>query len=362
MNWLSISVAAAALLASACAFAEEEERAATLEEAIAEKQYRNIEGVIVRQGGETLYEAYFGDANAQTRIDARSAGKSITAIAVGRAIADGHLSGVDAPIFPFFDDMEPIANDGPKKRAITVRDLLTMSSALDCNDWDMKNVGNEERMYETEIWTRFALDIPVMDGYERKGDGLGRYSYCTAGAFLLGRVVERAAGVPFDKYVERILFEPLGIKDPQWKRSPTGEVQSGGQLSLRARDFAAIAEVTLNWGRNGGDEIVPQDWVKEMISPVRMATPDDGYAYLWWVRPFHLDGEEYLAAYMSGNGGNKVIVLPHLDAVIVVLSTNYNRRNMHQQTTDIVERYLMPMLSADVEPSLPHSTGKKSTK
>lgn len=353
MNWLSVSAALIPLLANICALASDE--ATTLEEAIAQKQYRKIEGVLVRQSGKTVYEAYFGKANAETRIDARSAGKSITAMAVGRAIADGRLSGVDAPVFSFFEDKAPIANDDPKKREITIRDLLTMSSALDCNDWDKRNVGYEERMYDAKLWTRFALDIPAADGYERKEDGLGRFSYCTAGVFLLGRVVERAVGAPFDEYVEQRFFEPLGIEGAQWTRSPAGEAQSGGQLSMRVRDFAALAELTLNWGKYGDDQILPENWVKEMITPVRMATPEAAYAYLWWVRPFQINGEPSLAAYMSGNGGNKVIVLPYLDAVIVVLSTNYNRRNMHQQTTDIVERYLMPMLSVDVEPSKPQS-------
>lgn len=314
-----------------------------LEEAIADKEYRRVEGVLVEQGGEIIYERYFRKSTVDSWIDARSAGKSITAMAVGRAIADGHISGVDALVFPYFEDMTPIINDGQQKQQITVRDLLTMTSALDCNDWDPKSVGNEERMYDKKVWTRFALDIPIADGYERASDGLGRYSYCTAGAFLLGRIVERAVGEPFDAYVNRILFEPLGVEDAQWTRSPAGEVQSGGQLSLRARDFAVLGRLILDRGRHGGEEILSEGWIKEMIQPSRMASPDDGYGYLWWARQFKSGDESYLAAYMSGNGGNMVAVFPDLDAVIVVLSTNYNRRNMHQQSTDIIEKHLLPL-------------------
>ncbi|NCQ50183.1 MAG: hypothetical protein GW800_15065, partial [Sphingomonadales bacterium] len=48
--------------------------------------------------------------------------------------------------------------------------------------------------------------------------------------------------------------------------------------------------------------------------------------------------------YMSGNGGNKIVILPELDAVIVVTATNYNKPDMHQITTDIIERAVLPAL------------------
>ncbi len=198
-------------------------------------KYRKIEAIRVIRNGQTVFEGDYRGNTPESRIDARSSGKSITAIAIGMAIDDGKLASVDLPVFGFFKDREPFAHDGPAKRAITIRDLLTMSSALDCDDWTDASPGNEERMYETRDWTRFALDIPIAKDYARGAGGLGRYSYCTAGAFLLGRIVERATGERFDTYVQRRLFDPLGITGAQWKTSPNGEVQSGGQLSLRAR-------------------------------------------------------------------------------------------------------------------------------
>jgi len=316
-----------------------------MNDAIKDRQYRQIEAVVVLQGGTTFYEGYFGRSGPESRIDARSAGKSITALAVGVAIADGAITDVDAPVFDYFKEMEPFVDDGPIKRAITLRDLLTMSSALDCDDW-RSSPGNEERMYRTREWTRFALDIPVAAGYERDPSGYGRFSYCTAGAYLLGRIVERATGQDFADYVQERLFNPLGIDDPQWRRSPTGKVQSGGQLRLRARDFAAIGELVRRGGEVGGTQLVPREWLREMVTIRRSATPQDGYAYLWWVRAFTSGDGGRAGWYMSGNGGNKVVVLPALDAVVVILSTLYNHREMHQQTTEILERFVLPALEA----------------
>jgi len=201
-------------------------------------------------------------------------------------------------------------------------------------------------MYGTRDWTRFALDIPVSTGYVRGAGGLGRYSYCTAGAFLLGRIVERATGERFDAYVQRRLFDPLGIAGAQWKTAPNGEIQSGGQLSLRARDFAAIGQLILDGGLTGGKQIVSRAWLREMLTVRAKATPLDGYGYLWWVRDYRETGNPHpwSGFYMSGNGGNKVVLFPDLKTVVVILSTNYNQRDMHDLTSALIERHILPAL------------------
>lgn len=350
MQFLRGGVAA---LAALCAFVVTAPAQATqpmpmpaLDAAIENRDYRRIEAVIVERGGVVQFENYYGDTNAETRIDARSAGKSITALAVGIAIDEGALSGVDARVFDLLADRAPFEHDHELKRAITVRDFLTMSSALDCNDWE-PSPGNEERMYDRRDWTRFALDIPIAENYARDESGFGRYSYCTAGAFLLGRVLERATATPFDEYVQSRIFTPLGIEGAIWRRSPTGEVQSGGQLSLRARDFSAIGRMILNRGVDGaGNRIVSRQWLGQMFQPVRRATQTDGYGYLWWIRNYRTANRTYTAFYMSGNGGNKVVLLPEIDTVVVILSTFYNQRTMHQQTNDIIEQHILPALEA----------------
>lgn len=309
-------------------------------------KYRKIEAIRVIRDGRTVFEGDYRGNSPESRIDARSSGKSITAIAIGMAIDDGKLASVDLPVFGFFKDREPFAHDGPAKRAITIRDLLTMSSALDCDDWTDASPGNEERMYATRDWTRFALDIPIAKDYARGAGGLGRYSYCTAGAFLLGRIVERATGERFDAYVQRRLFDPLGITGAKWKASPNGEIQSGGQLSLRARDFAAIGQLILDGGISGGKQLVSRAWLREMLTVRAKATPLDGYGYLWWVRDYREpdNPRPWPGFYMSGNGGNKVVLFPTLKTVVVILSTNYNRRDMHQLSSALIERHILPAL------------------
>lgn len=132
---------------------------AALESAVAAGELPKLGSVVVARGGKIAYEHYF-DGDAATLRDTRSATKTITGMLVGIAIARGSLRGVGAPVLPYFPEHRP-ANPDPRKDRITVKDLLTMSSVLECDDWNEFSRGNEERMYLIEDWVGFALDLPV---------------------------------------------------------------------------------------------------------------------------------------------------------------------------------------------------------
>jgi CubicO group peptidase (beta-lactamase class C family) len=162
----------------------------------------------------------------------------MTGMLVGIALDPGLLA-LDSKVLPFFPDKQPIQNPDPRKDAITVEDLLTMSSILECDDWNDFSRGNEERMYVVEDWLRFALDLPVKgcpswankpvdSPHERS------FSYCTAGVFVLGQVLARATKTPVEAFARESLFGPLGIDRVDWKLSPLGEAQTGGGLGPAA--------------------------------------------------------------------------------------------------------------------------------
>ena len=311
-----------------------------LEETIESGKLGKITSVVVEQNGSVVYEKYFGKGSKTALNDVRSAGKSITAMALGIAIANNKTLSVDANAWSILG-----ATETSEYSDIKIRDLLTMSSKLDCNDWDEKSHGNEENMYPKKVWRKFAMSIPTVKNYQRDSFGFGRFSYCTAGAFLIGQIVEQQSGQRFDKFVEEHLFQPLNIAHSKWKRSPTAEVQSGGQLRLRSTDLVRLGRLALNGGSHQGQQIISKEWVKEMLTPYRRATSIDDFGYLWWLRAFRSGEKSYSGWYMSGNGGNKVAIFKELDAVIVVTSTNYNKRGMHQFSTDIIERTILPKLS-----------------
>ncbi len=318
----------------------------TLESAVAKGELKRIGSVLVARHGQLLYERYF-EGDAQTPRDTRSATKSITGMLVGLAIADHALSGVSARVLPLLtpEHRQTLAGVEPRKAAITLEDLLTMSSPLECDDWNDASRGNEERMYLIEDWTRFFFELPIRGrmhlGEKAEEPPYGRFfSYCTAGVSLLAEVLQQATGKRVDRYAHERLFAPLGIVGEQWVFSPRGLPQTGGGLRLRSRDLLALAQLALDGGRLRGQQLLEEAWVRASTQPRARIDEMTQYGYLWWLKSF----AGHPAFFMSGNGGNKVVVLPDLDAAVVITSTNYGTRGMHEQTEAMLVEQLVPAL------------------
>ncbi|MEM8983310.1 MAG: serine hydrolase [Pseudomonadota bacterium] len=342
----SVTTLLATFLIAACSTDSAATDEKTLAGAIDAGTFKEITSVVWAVDGTIRDEFYFGDGSPDLLNDTRSATKTLASMAIGAAIADGDLAGTDVTAWSLFTDDAPFRFDSPEKRAITVRDLLTMSSALDCNDNEWESPGNEEHMYPARRWTFFVLDLPVEDGYARDERGYGPFRYCTAGSFMLGQIVERATGERVDKYVKRRLLGPLGIADVTWPTSPSGEIQTGGGTRLSSRALLAVGELLRNNGRHGDATVLPAAWVDEMLTEHVQANERQHYGYQIWHENFACGDGTVSGWYLAGNGGNKVVIVDELDATIVVTATLYGTRGMHQQSTDIVEQYVLPTLSA----------------
>jgi hypothetical protein len=67
-----------------------------------------------------------------------------------------------------------------------------------------------------------------------------------------------------------------------------------------------------------------------MTAPHSTVDPERGdYGYLVWLPTYQVNGVAHPAWAMAGTGGNKVVIVPDLDTVVVVTTENYNVRNPH---------------------------------
>lgn len=325
-------------------------RLSAMESAINAGKFVKIGCILIARHGKLVYEHYF-DGDAASLRDTRSATKTVTGILIGIAIAQHKLRGVSQRVMPFFPDKRPLRNPDPRKERITIEDFLTMSSLLECDDWNDFSSGNEERMYVTEDWLKFVLDLPIkgFPPWKKKPQDspYGRsFSYCTGGAFVLGAVISRAVHEPAEKYAQRVLFDPLEITTLQWPFSPLGLAMTGGGLRLRGRDLLKLAQLYLDGGQWSGRQIVPVEWVRRSTQPHVQIDDQTDYGYFWWLKKF--DGAP--AFFMSGNGGNKVVAFPSLDMAVVITSTNFNAHGMHEQTERLLDDYIVPAATSDTAP------------
>ncbi|NVJ97017.1 MAG: serine hydrolase [Alphaproteobacteria bacterium] len=316
--------------------------------AIARGDFENITSVIVRHKDKIVFERYFGAGKPEYLTNTRSVTKTVTSYAVGAAIEQGAFTGLDDAVVPLFGAYEPIRNMSDAKADIRLKDLLTMSSAFDCNDNDSLTPGYEDHMHERDDWTRFVLDLPTMPGWQRDASGLGPFRYCTAGVFLAGQAIEMVTGRSLDDFVASALFTPLGIVNYEWYRSPIGEEQAGGGLLLTARALGKLGQLALNRGIWNGRRLLPEGWIEESTKAHRKATTTQDYGYLWWLKEFtsSTTGLGHKAYFMAGNGGSKVVVFEDMDMVVVITAEHYNRRGMHEQSRDLLQNFILPAFEA----------------
>lgn len=321
------------------------ERLAALDDAIAGGEAPDTTSVLIVHRGALVHEAYFGGADRQTLHNTRSLTKSVTALLVGAAIDRGLIDGVDAPVLSFFPDRTP-ARPGAFKTATTVEDLLTMSAQWECDDNNEYSAGHEERMYVSADWIQFALDLPQR-GYPawttRPADSPhGRaFAYCTANAFLLGAIVERASGMSLDRFAADVLERPLAIAASRWHRASEGTGMGGGGTEYRSRDLAKFGQLIVDGGRWHDRQVVSAGWVRAMAQ-VHAQTPFDAdYGYQIWRFPFTAGDRQVHAWAMSGNGGNYVFAVPESQLVVVITRTRYNQRGMHAESQKLFADYVL---------------------
>jgi CubicO group peptidase (beta-lactamase class C family) len=327
---------------------------AKLERAIAEKKFGNVTSILVARSGRVVYEKYF-EGDAETLRNTRSVTKTVAGMLTGIAIADGKLKSVNESLLANLPNYRRVANDEPRKARISFEDVLTMSSALECDDWNQYSRGNEERMYLVEDWVRFYWELPIRGFPEWTSKPMdspyGRaFSYCTAGVTTLGVALQHAVGGSLEQYAASKLFKPLGIERAKWQTMPLGPPQAGGGLSLRTRDLFSLGQLHLQSGRWGERQVIPKAWVEASLAPkARMENAPEPmeYGYLWWLGQHKLDERSIAYAAMNGAGGNTVQIVPSLDVTLVITASSFSQRNVPMLTAQLIREHLLPIAIAN---------------
>lgn len=242
--------------------------------------------------------------------------KSVTSATIGAAILHGDFkASLDTPVLHWFDSAR-VKHVDARKRAMTLRHLLTMTSGLDWNEdlpyADPNNAASA--MEATRDWVAFVIDRPM--AY----DPGTHFAYSSGVSELLAHIFRKETGQDLEDYARNHLFVPLGIREYHWKRSPLGEVDSEGGLFLPDYELAKIGELYRQLGMWRGNRVIGEEWVRESVTP--RSDPGDGYryGYQWWLVPYG-DGSRSAWAGL-GFGGQHVYVMPEDGLVAVTTAWN----------------------------------------
>ena len=299
----------------------------------------NVRAVLVNVDGDTKIAHYRHGFTEDDHRHMFSVTKSVMSILIGIAIADGLIADIDQPLSALLPEhREAMSGDTAK---VTLRHLMTMSGGF-----------NNEFPLGGFVWEKYAepghsfVNVLLERRQEFEPGKVFHYSDVSAHlvAAVLAAALERADGdrsrTVLD-YARKKLFDPLSISTRPtfsqalpdlfatefvtagfgWGTDPNGIQLGGFGLRLTAPDMMKIGELYRRDGVWNGQQIVPSAWIHQCTSPATFETTiggpsDDEYGLLWWI----IREPKQAGYYATGRGGQRIVVLPKLRAVIVYLT------------------------------------------
>jgi CubicO group peptidase (beta-lactamase class C family) len=269
----------------------------------------SFDSLLVVRHGKIVAEVYYAPYNAGIPHAVWSVTKSVIGALAAIAWKDGLLDSPSHRVLDFFD-RGSIANLDDRKEAITVQNLLDMTSGI---EWTQPLVGaiptSLIEMQRSPDWVKFILDRPMSSAPRETFD------YSDGNAQLLSAIITKLTGMSALDYAKAKLFGPLGINDVFWRHDPQGISIGGDELYLQPRDMAKIGYLYLRNGAWEGEQLLPVAWIDKVshatVDMHNRWEPDLRYSNFFWALP---NKHVYIA---TGFNGQMVMVFPDLDIVAV---------------------------------------------
>lgn len=294
-----------------------------------------LHSLLIQRNGTLVVERYFNGVRGARPANVKSAAKSVISALVGIAIDRGLIASVDTPIVTYFPELKQ--DPDPRKRRITIEDLLTMRAGLASTS--NRNYG---AWVQSGNWVRYALTRPLV------ADPGAEMDYSTGNTHLLSAILTKVTRTSTWQFANDVLAKPLGFTLPRWPQDPQGIFFGGNDMLMTPRQMLAFGRLYLNGGRANGQQILPSRWIERSWEPRgRSSISGQRYGYGWWIR----DLAGHRVYYAWGFGGQYIFVVPDLDLVVASTSSSTvaeDRRSHRRNVMDLVEDLVIgPVAAAD---------------
>jgi CubicO group peptidase (beta-lactamase class C family) len=244
-----------------------------LERAATWAEQHDSSALLVWHDGRVVLERYWRGLTPDRLFTGRSMSKTLAPLLVGFAIADGKIGGVDDPLAKYLPEWA-----GDARGRITLRQLLQNTAGLEEPPLVSSPFNKGMQLTLGTDFARVALSFrPIAPPGER-------FSINNVNSQLLGVVLERATGQPFEDYLSSKIWAPIGAGDGELYMDRDGGMPAT-YCCYRAtpRDWLRLGAMLASDGRAGERQVVPAEWLREMRTGSR-ANPYYGYS-LWLGAP-----------------------------------------------------------------------------
>lgn len=132
--------------------------------------------------------------------------KTLTAISIMQLRDRGRLT-LDDHVTQYIPELRMVHNPFGSMDSITIRMLLSHSAGFQDPTWPYKE-GKPWEPFEPTTWAQLVAMMPYQEIYFTPGS---RFSYSNPAFIYLARIIEQLTGDPWETYVQKNIFAPLGL-------------------------------------------------------------------------------------------------------------------------------------------------------
>jgi CubicO group peptidase (beta-lactamase class C family) len=281
-------------------------------------QHQRATGVLVVKDGTIVAERYNYGRTPAMRMLSNSMAKTITALAVMKALEDGLVKSLDDTAEAYAPALKGTLYGGTR-----LVDLLRMASgARYVEDY----TPDDDRARFNATARRAGIAQAVREVTERSDPPGQRFNYAGAQTEVLGLVLRGATGRTLCDYVGERLWKPIGAQAAaSWLLNPADQVElAQGGFNATLRDYARLGMMMAADGRVDGLAVVSREHLLDMTDAARQpeafrpgqmqyhGSSYFGYGLQTWLLPGRQRRFMLLGVY-----GQAIFVDPALKLVVV---------------------------------------------
>ena len=272
-------------------------------------------GLLILKGDIILAERYQYDRTPEQRMASYSMAKTIVAMLVGIALAEGRIQSLDDRAEKYVTELK----DTPYGET-PIRHLLSMSSGVRFTETysgsdDVATLARLSVLGESDGGAATVMPFRMRDRPPGK-----KFHYSSAETQVLGLVLRAATGKPLAEYLSEKIWQPMGAEaDASWIIDKGGYETAYFGVNATLRDYARLGMLLANDGALDGRRIIPAGWVRKATTPpANQFQPGKtnalyGYGYQTWIIPAG-KGRQFMLRGLRGQG---VFVDPKTKGVMV---------------------------------------------
>ena len=305
---------------------ESDQAIEALRKADANGQFANLDSLLIWKDGKMVFEMYARRGRVDAPHYAMSITKTLTSLALGRAMQLGHikLSDLDRPVIEFMPAINRKTIQ-PGVETITLRDVLMMKSGLRFKD----------RTVEHQLAARFQGQVFFQKLFENTAPVTQRskqYKYTGTDPLLVMMVLDQRVPGRVQDFIRKELIDRVGGDPYLWSEHGCGLPKAGAGSSLTSRTLLKLGVTVLQGGKYHDQQLLHPGYAKLILDRDK----GEGYFYFFHNRKKRSKSVNFISG--IGAGGQYMSAFPELN--LVAVATSHNKGQIGKPLEAILNHFI----------------------